>query len=159
MMAVRSANRSGNMEYTVDNSFGENEGGGYQGTSITDQIEASYQNNCLKDVAEDMTPEKLRLVMSQEADWENMTPEQFRAALAQVEADETGLDYTYAKEQLAQLEQSADVAGDIYEVLEKYDIPNTMANVLAMDELAKNRNGMFRPDIWQKGRKCKWHGR
>ncbi len=144
MMAVRSANRSGNMEYTVDNSFGENEGGGYQGTSITDQIEASYQNNCLKDVAEDMTPEKLRLVMSQEADWENMTPEQFRAALAQVEADETGLDYTYAKEQLAQLEQSADVAGDIYEVLEKYDIPNTMANVLAMDELAKNRNGMFR---------------
>ena len=144
MMAVRSAKRSGNMEYTVDNSFGENEGGGYQGTSITDQIEASYQNNCLKDVAEDMTPEKLRLVMSQEADWKNMTPEQFRAALAQVEADETELDHTYAKEQLAQLEQSADVAGDIYEVLEKYDIPNTMANVFAMDELAKNRNGMFR---------------
>lgn len=144
MMAVRSERHSGKMDYTVDESFGERENSGYPGDSITDQIEASYQNNCLKDVAENLTPERLKAVMQQTPAWEDMTPEQLKEALARAETQDAQLDYDYAKEQLAALEQSAKVTQDIYAVLEKYDIPNTMSNVMAMEAMVKNRNGMFR---------------
>lgn len=148
LTAVRSEKRSGKMEYTVDHDFA-----GVEKTtanSITDQAEAayqtevSYQNNCLKDVLDDMTPEKLRVMMQQTPEWENMTPEQLKAALAQTETEESGTDMAYAREQLAQLEQAANVTEDIYQVLQKYDIPNTMANVLAMESMIKDRNQMFR---------------
>lgn len=144
MMAVRSEHRSGKMEFAVDDSFGERKDGGNQGTSITDQVETSYQSNCLKDIVETLTPAKLQKVMGQAADWENMSPEQLKEALAQVKTDDEDLDYAYAKEQLAELEQSAKVAQNIYDVLQKYDIPNTMSNVMAMESMIKNRNGMFR---------------
>lgn len=144
MMAVRSGHHSGKMDFSVDESFGERENSGYMGTSIIDQIEASYQNDCLKDVAENLTPEKLRVVMQQAAAWEDMTPEQLKEAFAKAETEDARLDYEYAKEQLAELEQTAKVTQDIYAVLEKYDIPNTMSNVMAMEAMIKNRNGMFR---------------
>ena len=144
MMAVRSEKRSGKMDFSVDESFGENKSGGYVTNSITEQMEAGYQNNCLKDVTDSLTPEKLRTVMEQTPDWENMTPEQLKEALLNVDVDESRLDYAYAKEQLLQLAESAKVAEDIYNVLEKYDIPNTMSNVMAMEAMVKNRNGMFR---------------
>lgn len=144
MMAVRSEHRSGKMDYTVDESFGGTESTGYQGTSITDQIESSYQNNCLKDVMDTLTPERLRTVMELNPEWENMTPEQLKQALAEADTDDAALDYEYAKEQLAELSESAKVTQDIYNVLQKYDIPNTMSNIMAMEALVKNRNGMFR---------------
>lgn len=144
MMAVRSERRSGKMDFSVDESFGENQIGGYVSNSITEQMEAGYQNNCLKDVADSLTPEKLRTLMQQQPDWENMTPEQLKEALANANVDESELDYAYAKEQLDMLSESAKVAEDIYNVLEKYDIPNTMLNVLAIEAMVKNRNGMFR---------------
>lgn len=144
MMAVRSERHSGKMDYSVDDSFGAAENTGYMGTSIIDQIETSYQSNCLKDVADILTPDKLKAVMNQSPDWENMTPEQLKAALAQAETDDAQLDYEYAREQLAELSQSAKVTQDIYSVLEKYDIPNTMSNIMAMEAMVKNRNGMFR---------------
>lgn len=144
MMAVRSERRSGKMDYVVDESFGNMESSGYEGTSITSQIEASYQNNCLKDVLDTLTPQRLKAVMEQNEDWENMTPEQLKEALAEADTNDDQLDYAYAKEQLDELAQSAKVTQDIYTVLEKYDIPNTMSNIMAMEAMAKNRNGMFR---------------
>lgn len=150
MMAVRSERHSGKMDYSVDESFGERESSGYMGTSITDQIETAYQTNCLKDVVDTLTPDKMQQVMMQDATWENMTPEQLKESLQKAETDEAELNLAYAKEQLAQLAQSANVAEDIYAVLEKYDIPNTMSNILAMEAMLKNRNGMFR-QIFGKG--------
>lgn len=149
MMAVRSERRGGKMDYAVDESFEGLENSGYMGTSITDQIEASYQNNCLKDIADTITPDKLKTVMLQK-DWDNMSPEQLKEALAQAESNDEQLNYTYAKEQLGELAQSAKTPQDIYEVLQKYDIPNTMSNVMAMEAMIKNRNGMFR-QIFGKG--------
>lgn len=70
------------MDYSVDESFGKVEGSGYSGTSITDQMEAAYQNNCVKDVADLLTPERMKVVASQTPDWEEMTPEQLKEALA-----------------------------------------------------------------------------
>ncbi len=144
MMAVRTARHAGKMDYTVDKDFSPQENSGYMGTSITEQIETAYQNNCIKDVADTLTPDKMRTVMMQNAAWENMTPEQLKEALQQAETDEAAIDYAYAKEQLALLSQSSDVAADIYAVLEKYDIPNTMSNIMAMETMMKNRNGLFR---------------
>ena len=144
MMAVRSERRSGKMDYSVDESFGKVEGSGYSGTSITDQMEAAYQNNCVKDVADLLTPERMKVVASQTPDWEEMTPEQLKEALAQAQTDDASQDYAYAKEQLDQLSQSAKMTQDIYTVLQKYDIPNTMTNVMAMEAMVNDRNGVFR---------------
>lgn len=144
MMAVRTERHAGKMDYTVDKDFSAQESSGYHGTSITDQIETAYQNNCIKDVADALTPDKMRSVMMQDSAWENMTPEQLKEALQQAETDEAAMDYAYAREQLAQLSQSSDAAADIYAVLEKYDIPNTMSNIMAMEAMVKNRNGLFR---------------
>ena len=130
------------MEYGVDDNFAgveKNE----QAASITSQIEAAYQQNCLKDVLDTITPEKLKNVLQQTPDWEAMTPEQLKQALAQA-GDNGAETYAYAKEQLSELEQAANVTEDIYQVLDKYDIPNTMSNVLAMEQLVNNRNQMFR---------------
>lgn len=107
LTAVRSEKRSNKMDYSVDSDF-NGVSGTSNGSSITDQIEAAYQNNCLKDASELLTPERAKVLFDQDSDWENMTPEEFKAALelAKEQADESGIDADYAKEQLAQLELS-----------------------------------------------------
>lgn len=144
MMAVRTERHTGKIDYTVDNDFGERGESGYTESSIIDQIETAYQNNCIKDVADILTPNKIRQLMQQNPAWENMTPEQLKAALQQAETNDTELDYAYAKEQLNMLSQSAGMTADIYAALERYDIPNTMINIMAMESMLTNRNGLFR---------------
>lgn len=145
LTAVRSEKRSSKMDYSVDDKF-DGVSGTSNGSSITDQIEAAYQNNCLKDASELLTPGRTKVLFEQDSDWENMTPEEFKAALAQAkeQTDESGIDTDYAKEQLAQLEQAANADESIYRILDKYDIPNTMSNVLAMESMLNQRNQMFR---------------
>lgn len=145
LTAVRSEKRSSKMDYSVDDNF-DGVSGTSNGSSITDQIEAAYQNNCLKDASELLTPGRTKVLFEQDSDWENMTPEEFKAALAQAkeQTDESGIDADYAKEQLAQLEQAANADESIYRILDKYDIPNTVSNVLAMESMLYQRNQMFR---------------
>ena len=145
LTAVRAEKRSNKMDYSVDSDF-NGVSGTSNGSSITDQIEAAYQNNCLKDASELLTPERAKVLFDQDSDWENMTPEEFKAALelAKEQADESGIDADYAKEQLAQLEQAANADESIYRILDKYDIPNTISNVLAMESMLNQRNQMFR---------------
>lgn len=145
LTAVRSEKRSNKMDYSVDYNF-DGVSGTSNGSSINDQIEAAYQNNCLKDASELLTPERAKVLFEQDSDWENMTPEEFKAALAQAkeQTDESGIDTDYAKEQLAQLEQAANADESIYRILDKYDIPNTVSNVLAMESMLYQRNQMFR---------------
>ena len=123
LTAVRSEKRSNKMDYSVDSDF-NGVSGTSNGSSITDQIEAAYQNNCLKDASELLTPERAKVLFDQDSDWENMTPEEFKAALelAKEQADESGIDADYAKEQLAQLEQAANADESIYRILDKYDM-------------------------------------
>ena len=56
----------------------------------------------MKDVADLLTPERMKVVASQTPDWEEMTPEQLKEALAQAQTDDASQDYAYAKEQLDQ---------------------------------------------------------
>ena len=145
LTAVRSEKRSSKMDYSVDYNF-EGVSGTSKGSSITDQIEAAYQNNCLKDASELLTPERAKVLFEQDMEWENMTPEELKAVLTQAgeQADESSIDANYAKEQLAQLEQAANADESIYRFLDKYDIPNTVSNVLAMESMLNQRNQMFR---------------
>lgn len=145
LTAVRSEKRSSKMDYSVDYNF-EGVSGTSKGSSITDQIEAAYQNNCLKDASELLTPERAKVLFEQDMEWENMTPEKLKAVLTQAgeQADESSINADYAKEQLAQLEQAANADESIYRILDKYDISNTVSNVLAMESMLNQRNQMFR---------------
>ena len=144
LMAVRSGKRSGGMDYAVDDDFGGVERTVKENASVTEQIEAGYQNNCLKDILNVITPERLKAVLSGEMNWENMTPEQLKAALTQAQTDESGVEQAYAQQQLADLTQAAEASQDIYQILQRYDIPNTVTNVLAMQAMMADRNQMYR---------------
>ncbi len=144
LTAVRSGKRSGGMDYAVDDDFGGVERTAKENVSVTEQIEAGYQNNCLKDILNVITPERLKAVLSGEMNWENMTPEQLKAALTQAQTDESSVDQAYAKQQLADLTQAAEASRDIYQILQRYDIPNTVTNVLAMQAMMADRNQMYR---------------
>ncbi len=144
LTAVRSGKRSGGMDYAVDDDFGGVERTVKESASVTEQIEAGYQNNCLKDILNVITPERLKAVLNGEMNWESMTPEQLKAALTQAQTDDSGVDQAYAKQQLADLTQAAEASQDIYQILQRYDIPNTVTNVLAMQAMMADRNQMFR---------------
>ena len=144
LTAVRSGNKQKNMDIVVDESYGERaHSNGYE-NSIIDQIMAAYQGNCLKDVRDSLTPGKLSALSKSQADWMEMTPEQLAKALSEVDGAEQELEMVYAKEQLASLKQCAETSEEVYRLLERYDIPNSVQNVLAMEALISDRNQLFR---------------
>ena len=83
-----------------------------------------------------------------------MTPEQFAEALAQTEESAAGVEanQSYIANQLAQLEHCASSSEEIYRVLQQYDMPNTMLNVMALESMMQNRNQLFR-QIFGEGEK------
>lgn len=138
LTAVRNAKKEGR-EYTIDDDFGGLEELEKTGASITEQIERGYQNDCLKDVARQLTPEK----MAQIPDWENLTPEQLKNALEQLPADEDA-QRSYIQQELADYRASAMASEEVYKMLEQYDLPKTVNTILAAQEMVNNRNGVFR---------------
>lgn len=136
---VRNAKHEGK-EYTVDDEFGGVNAVTGDSPSIIDQIEKGYQTNCVHDVIETMTPEKMGNVMSDE-NWQEMSPEELARKLSGQE--ETELDQAYAREQLSEFAACAKTSEEVYQMLERYDIPNTMYHVLAAEELLKNRNKAY----------------
>lgn len=138
LTAVRNAKKEGR-EYTIDDDFGGLEELEKTGVSITEQIEAGYQNDCLKDVARQISPEK----MAQIPDWENLTPEQLKNALEQLPADEDA-QRRYMQQELADYRASAMASEEVYKMLENYDLPKTVSTILAAQEMINNRNGVFR---------------
>ncbi len=144
LTAVRSANKQKKMDFSVDDKFGEREQGrGYQ-NSITDQIMAGYQNNCVKDAKDALTPGRLAALEKQSADWLEMTPEQLMEALQQTDAEDVGVLAEYAREQLDGFKQCANTPEEVYQLLEQYDVPDTMQNILAMEAMLSDRNQVFK---------------
>lgn len=141
LTAVRTERRGG-MDVKVDDSFGEIDELTREGLSITQQVETAYQSNCVKDVLENMTPENMRQLLATE-EWQNMTPEQLKEAMQQVE-EGTGVEQEYYKEQMQDLEACAKASQEVYDMLEHFDIPNTVTNVLAAQQYMQNRNDAFR---------------
>lgn len=150
LTAVRSANKQKKMDITVDDSFGEKEQSSGYTNSITDQIMAGYQNNCVKDAKEALTPGRLVALEKQGTDWMEMTPEQFAGVLQQVDAEDTGVSQEYAREQLNGFRQCANTSAEVYQMLEQYDIPNSVQNILAMEAMMSDRNQLFQQILGQR---------
>lgn len=138
LTAVRNSKKEGK-EYTVDDEFGGLEDLEKTGVSITEQIEAGYQNDCLKDVARQISPEK----MAQIQNWEDMTPEQLKHALEQL-ADNQEIQKSYVEQEIADYRAAATASEDVYKMLDQYDLPKTVSTVLAAQEMLNNGNGVFR---------------
>lgn len=145
LTAVRSKNKTSKMDVSVDEEFGE-QTSTTKFNSITDQIMSAYQTNCAKEASDLLTPGKLQSLMEQHPDWENMTPEQFAECLAATEESAAGVEanQSYIEQQLAQLEHCASSSEEIYQILQQYDLPNTMLNVMALESMMSNRNQLFR---------------
>ncbi|MCM1258000.1 MAG: DUF6240 domain-containing protein [Roseburia sp.] len=143
LTAVRSSKKSG-MEYMVDDEFS-----GVEGTvnkSITEQIETAYQTDCMKDVLETLTPVKMQKLL-ESPKWENYTPEQMKEALSQMSqetaAKEAAADQEYYAAQAKEVRQAAVTEEQVYSLLSRLDLPNTVDNVLAANRLMNRRNQVF----------------
>ena len=77
------------------------------------------------------------------ANWQEMTPEQLAETLKQMDAEDIGVSSEYAREQIAGFRECAHTADEVYQLLEQYDIPNSVQNILAMEEMMADRNGIF----------------
>lgn len=141
LMAAVRTQRRGELDIKVDKSFGELESGGYV-DSITDQIESGYQSQCIKQAFHEISPERLRTVTN-ESGWEDLTPEQFLRQLQEAPEDLAARE-AYDQQQLRDLEMCAKSSEEVFHVLEQYEIPNTMLNVMAVSELLHDRNIAFR---------------
>ncbi len=145
LTAVRSAKKSG-MDYTVDDEFAGVDRMETESKSIVDQIETAYQANCMKDVMETLTPVTMKKLLDT-PEWENYTPEQLKQVLEEYAKETVGqenaLDQAYAQSQLEELQQAAATDEEIYRLLERFEIPNTVEHVLAANRLINRRNQVF----------------
>ena len=144
LTAVRSR-KKGNMEYGIDDDFGGVDGK-RTGTAIDEQIHAAYQADCLKDVKENLNPSTL---MSEKlSNWEDMTPEQMKEAMQQatedVQQEDAVLEQQYAKEEITQFDEVLQASDEVYQLLDRIDMPNTVLNVMAASRMMRNPNQMFR---------------
>ena len=142
LTAVRSSKKGNTMDYRVADDFE-----GVQAKSdtlrIDEQIEAGFQQNCLRDILDQITPEKMSRLGEPQV--ENMTPEQLAEALAQMEETEPEQQLTenYRQEQLYMYQKVLSAPEEVYSYLDHYDIPNSMANVLAASEMLRKPNQMM----------------
>lgn len=133
LTAVRVRGKSA-MDYKVDDTFAGVDSVS-RGIKIDSQIESAYQANCLRDVLDTLSPEKMEFV--QDDSWLEMTPEQLRQAVYEADEDNT-LSEQYATEQLRQFNQAVSVPENVYAFLEKYDVKTTAVNLMAASRLMKN---------------------
>ena len=145
LTAVRVRGKSA-MDYKVDDTFAGVEGVS-KGARIDEQIESAYHTNCLRDVLDTLSPEKMEFV--QYDSWLEMTPEQLRQAVYEADEDNT-LSEQYATEQLKKFNQAVSVPENVYAFLEKYDVKTTAVNLMAASRLMKNPSEAVR-NLWERG--------
>lgn len=152
LTAVRSR-KKGVMDYEIDDTF-DGVDAKPASAKIDDMIEVGFQQNCLKDILDELTPDKLMSL--NQKNWEEMTPEEMAQALREMEesSEELTADQSYRQEQLLAYRQVVSSSKDIYAYLERYDIPNSMANLMAASNLLRKPNQMmerlFRDELTQK---------
>lgn len=147
MTAVRSKKHTGK-EYGVDDSFGVVESFNRDSLSITEQIEMAFQTNCLKEAGEDMTPVKMKEFNGEDA-YLDLTPEQFKNQLAQMNGEEVARqeqmqETQYANETKEQVTRALKSEEQVYEILERNDLPTTPAFLNGVTEMLRDRNEMYR---------------
>lgn len=137
LTAVRSKNK-GSMDYKIDDDF-DGVNSTVKGEKIDAQIEASYQHNCAAAVADHLTPEALSNLPE---NWMDQSPEMLKEWVESQPVDES-LEVEYAKEQLAEVAQVLDSAESLYAQLERMDVPCSVSNILALEQMLQNPGRMF----------------
>lgn len=145
LTAVRVRGKSA-MDYKVDDTFAGVDSVS-RGIKIDSQIESAYHTNCLRDVLDTLSPEKMEFV--QDDSWLEMTPEQLRQAVYEADEDNT-LSEQYATEQLRQFNQAVSAPENVYAFLEKYDVKTTAVNLMAASRLMNNPSEAVR-NLWERG--------
>lgn len=145
LTAVRIRGKSA-MDYKVDDTFAGVDSVS-RGIKIDSQIESAYHTNCLRDVLDTLSPEKMEFV--QNDNWLEMTPEQLKQAVYEADED-NALSEQYATEQLRQFNQAVSVPENVYAFLEKYDVKTTAVNLMAASRLMKNPSEAVR-NLWERG--------
>ncbi|HCF14624.1 MAG TPA: hypothetical protein DER19_00635 [Eubacterium sp.] len=145
LTAVRVRGKSA-MDYKVDDTFAGVDSVS-RGIKIDSQIESAYHTNCLRDVLDTLSPEKMEFV--QYDSWLDMTPEQLRQAVYEANEDDA-LSEQYATEQLRQFNQAVSAPENVYAFLEKYDVKTTAVNLMAASRLMKNPSEAVR-NLWERG--------
>lgn len=145
LTAVRVRGKSA-MDYKVDDTFAGVDSVS-RGIKIDSQIESAYHTNCLRDVLDTLSPEKMEFV--QYDSWLDMTPEQLRQVVYEANED-SALSEQYATEQLRQFNQAVSVPENVYAFLEKYDVKITAVNLMAASRLMKNPSEAVR-NLWERG--------
>lgn len=145
LTAVRVRGKSA-MDYKVDDTFAGVDSVS-RGIKIDSQIESAYHTNCLRDVLDTLSPEKMEFV--QDDSWLEMTPEQLRQAVYEANED-SALSEQYATEQLRQFNQAVSEPENVYAFLEKYDVKTTAVNLMAASRLMKNPSEAVR-NLWERG--------
>lgn len=145
LTAVRVRGKSA-MDYKVDDTFAGVDSVS-RGIKIDSQIESAYHTNCLRDVLDTLSPEKMEFVKYDS--WLDMTPEQLRQAVYEANED-SALSEQYATEQLRQFNQAVSVPENVYAFLEKYDVKITAVNLMAASRLMKNPSEAVR-NLWERG--------
>lgn len=145
LTAVRVRGKSA-MDYKVDDTFAGVDSVS-RGIKIDSQIESAYHTNCLRDVLDTLSPEKMEFV--QYDSWLDMTPEQLRQAVYEADED-NALSEQYATEQLRQFNQAVSEPENVYAFLEKYDVKTTAVNLMAASRLMKNPSEAVR-NLWERG--------
>lgn len=138
LTAMRSAKKD--INYSVNDDFAGVEGN-YKTERIDHQIMSAFQNNCMKEVKDLISPEAL----SQMENWEEYTPEQFMEALQQAAHDEAvvAAEQAYYTEMATEYASVLETSDDVYAFLEKYDMKNSARNVKAIAKLMENPSYAF----------------
>lgn len=149
LSAVRTG-KKGSMDYSVSDDF-DGVNAKSSGTKIDEQIAIGFQQNCVKDVLDQISPDKLSALG--EDDWMDLTPEQFAEKLSEMQTSEQEelANEAYVQQQLALYEQASEMPQDVYAYLEHFDMPNTIANILAAGEMLRHPNQMME-QLWKKDR-------
>ena len=136
------------MDYSVSDDF-DGVNAKSSGTKIDEQIAIGFQQNCVKDVLDQISPDKLSALG--EDDWMDLTPEQFAEKLSEMQTSEQEelANEAYVQQQLALYEQASEMPQDVYAYLEHFDMPNTIANILAAGEMLRHPNQMME-QLWKK---------
>ncbi len=145
LTAVRNQKKAG-MDYTIDDNF-EGVSAKTSGSKIDEQINTayqtnvSYQANVVSDIMDVINPEALNNL---EDKWEDMTPEEFKEALSELEDSQED---TYVKQQLADYREEIASAGDIYAYLDRYDIKNSLINIMSESKYIRQPNKLME-ELW-----------
>lgn len=145
LTAVRTKGKN-RMDYKIDDDFS-----GIDTTSkvthIDVQIETAYNTNCLRDIMDVISPEKMDFATDER--WLDMTPEQLKQAVWDAKEDKV-LSERYAQEQIRQFKEAVSSPENAYAFLEKYDFKTTASNLMAATRIIKNPSESVKK-LWERG--------